>query len=202
MDIADRNIQYYSENAGIFYKKYDGLQFEEINSPWIHLVSSHRLKVLDIGAGSGRDAIWLANKGHEVMAVEPADKLRALAEKKHSHHLIHWVKDSLPSLRLVTKMGIKFDLILLNAVWMHIDPIARENAFETVVKLMNKRSNCVMTLRYGPSPDKRIMYPVCKRELIRLAEKNKINVVLDIIRDDVFGRSDVSWRTIVFHMPN
>lgn len=38
--------------------------------------------VLDIGAGSGRDALWLAQRGCQVVAVEPAANLRSLGHAK------------------------------------------------------------------------------------------------------------------------
>jgi hypothetical protein len=34
------------------------------------------LLALDVGAGSGRDAGWLASLGYEVVAVEPAEAMR------------------------------------------------------------------------------------------------------------------------------
>lgn len=200
MNIKNNTIQYYSKNADRFYEKYDQLQFEQINSLWIQHIPSHKHNVLDIGAGSGRDAIWLAQKGHDVIAVEPADGLRELAEKRHPHRLLRWVKDGLPHLQEVNKLNVKFDLILVNAVWMHIAPEIREKAFENIIKLMKAGGHLVVTLRYGPSPDKRVMYPVTKKEILLFAKAKKLVLMLDIKNDDLFNRSDVSWRTIVFKM--
>jgi SAM-dependent methyltransferase len=44
--------------------------------------SSVQPLVLDIGAGSGRDALWLAQRGCHVIAVEPAANLRSLGHAK------------------------------------------------------------------------------------------------------------------------
>ena len=40
------------------------------------------LLALDVGAGSGRDAAWLASLGYEVVAAEPAAGMRREASKR------------------------------------------------------------------------------------------------------------------------
>jgi SAM-dependent methyltransferase len=80
--------------------------------------------VLDVGAGSGRDAAWFAANGYDVVAVEPSDAMLAHARKLHPSSRIHWVSDSLPDLANVRRLGLSFNLILLSAVWMHIPPAA------------------------------------------------------------------------------
>lgn len=39
--------------------------------------------VLDIGAGSGRDAAWLAEQGYTVLAVEPSETMRMEGARLH-----------------------------------------------------------------------------------------------------------------------
>jgi FkbM family methyltransferase len=48
--------------------------------------------VLDIGAGSGRDAAWLASLGYEVIAVEPSAAMVREAQRIHSESAIHRVE--------------------------------------------------------------------------------------------------------------
>lgn len=78
--------------------------------------------VLDIGSGSGRDAVWLAKMGHEVVAVEPSPTMRAEAQRRHSGAGVTWLDDSLPALASVYRLNAAFDVILLSAVWMHLPP--------------------------------------------------------------------------------
>ncbi len=42
------------------------------------------LEILDIGAGSGNNAYFLASKGHKVTAVEPSGLLE-VAKRNHAH---------------------------------------------------------------------------------------------------------------------
>ena len=58
--------------------------------------------ILDVGAGSGRDAAWLAARGHRVIAVEPSRTMREYAAQYHQHPHIEWVNDELPAWRRST----------------------------------------------------------------------------------------------------
>jgi S-adenosylmethionine-dependent methyltransferase len=40
------------------------------------------LRVLDVGGGLGRDAVWLAQMGHDVTLVEPAGRMVAMARQR------------------------------------------------------------------------------------------------------------------------
>src|SRR6056300_257776 len=102
---------FYDLNAESLARRYDAIPVEEIHSPWLALIEDLPAKLaLDVGAGSGRDARWLAEKGWSVVAVEPRD-LREVAQEKSSHLDIEWFKDSLPELAHVRSIGYRFDLI-------------------------------------------------------------------------------------------
>lgn len=81
------------------------------------------LKILDIGAGQGQFAYYLASKGHHITLLEPENSMLEIARKHFSESslkatfLDHSIED-LPSLSLG-----KFDLILCHAVleWLQ-DP--------------------------------------------------------------------------------
>ncbi|MFC1828688.1 class I SAM-dependent methyltransferase [Thermodesulfobacteriota bacterium] len=190
-------IEYYSKNAEQVAEKYEKLLPEEVHHTWLHFVPAVNSLILDIGAGSGRDAAWLAGQGHEVVAVEPADALREKAKELHPHYDIRWVKDMLPDLEQIGGLELKFDLILVNAVWMHIPLWEREKSFEKMVNLLNPGGRLVITLRYGPAADERKIYPVDNQELHRLADRFGLTVVLDVESRDLFGRSEVFWTTVV-----
>jgi protein-L-isoaspartate O-methyltransferase len=74
--------------------------------------------VLDVGAGSGRDAAALARRGHHVTAVEPSAGFRAEAALRHAGLSIEWIDDGLPGLASLGSRS--YDLVLLSAVWMHV----------------------------------------------------------------------------------
>ena len=130
-----KNITYYSTNASTLAKQYDSVPFESVHKEWLQAIPKEGM-VLDVGAGSGRDARYLAAKGLSVVAVEPAAGIREIAQEYTISNSIHWISDSLPELTEVFRLQTKFDLILLSAVWMHIAPTAREHAFRKLSSLL------------------------------------------------------------------
>ena len=111
----------YAEEAPELLVRYESCGFEEAHEAVLDLLPAHAGDVLDVGAGTGRDAAHLAAKGNRVVAVEPAAALREAAAELHPSAAIEWVDDGLPALGTVVERGSRFDLILMSAVWMHMD---------------------------------------------------------------------------------
>jgi SAM-dependent methyltransferase len=194
-------IDFYSQNCERLAEQYEKLSPEKVNVDWSPYIPATKSLILDIGSGSGRDAAWLAEMGHEIVAVEPVDKLRKKSEELHPHPSIQWINDWLPALTKVYKLNLRFDLILVSAVWMHISPGLRERSFRKLVNLLKPGGTLILTLRHGPSPDERIMYPAESEEIYQLANRYAIDVVLNTKSDDQLGRTEVSWNTMVLRLP-
>lgn len=68
----NQNISFYEENTATLFEQYQSLSFESVHQSWLSkLTLSHYQSALDIGAGSGRDALALSDKGLCVTAIEP-----------------------------------------------------------------------------------------------------------------------------------
>ena len=139
---------YYDRNSDAVLAQYDSLDPAGIHAAWApaHLREEPGF-ACDIGAGSGRDANWLAAKGWEVVAVEPSAVREQAAAR--SHPRVVWMNDALPDLRNLRALGRRFDLILLSAVWMHVAPKGRERAFRVLSELLGPSGLLVITLRRG-----------------------------------------------------
>lgn len=196
-------INTYSEEAGSFVKQYEGISTPQVHPYLEAVLPSLSPAVLDVGAGSGRDAAWFAERGIDVVAVEPAKGLRAKGEAFHEGSPIHWVSDRLPELERLNREGYRFDFIMLSAVWMHIPPEQREKAFESLTGLLKPDGKMLITLRHGPSPEGRVMYPVSIEELKFLSEKH-LGMLESIEQEnttDKLGRSNVYWEQVVTSLP-
>ncbi len=188
----------YGANALALADQYESIEFADVHRDVLHFFPLQACSVLDIGAGSGRDAAALACKGHHVVAVEPTAELRAEGMRRHAALPIDWIDDHLPALRRMRGRGVRYDLILLTAVWMHLDATERELAMEVVAELLADNGQIVMSLRHGPIPEGRTMYDVSAEETTRLAESHKLRASFLTKRGDMLGRDDVTWSFLVF----
>ena len=71
-----KSTRYYDANSERLSQRYDALDPEDLNRPWRSILERPPGMACDIGAGSGRDARWLATRGWEVVAVEPSAAMR------------------------------------------------------------------------------------------------------------------------------
>ncbi|WP_167470079.1 hypothetical protein [Vreelandella andesensis] len=56
------------------FEQCQSLDFERVHGEWLHHLPEQPGLALDVGAGSGRDAMALAERGWQVMAIEHAGK--------------------------------------------------------------------------------------------------------------------------------
>lgn len=197
------NIAYYTKNAEALADQYNSVSFESVHEDWLSMLPKEGM-ALDVGAGSGRDARFLASQGLSVVAVEPSAGIRDMALKYDTRHQVHWLSDSLPELKQVFSLQTKFDLILLSAVWMHIAPSSRNRCIRKLSSLLKPNGKLIISLRHGPSPDERTMYPVSTSELSTLASQYGLTCKLlsEQNQEDQLGRDEVSWQTVMLTLPD
>ena len=192
----------YADEANALVEQYESISFEEVHRHFLHLVPPPPSRIVDIGSGTGRDAAALAEMGHNVVAIEPTNELRTAAAALHPSPRIEWLDDSLPELAVITARGERFDVVLLTAVWMHLDEQQRRHAIPRVAGLIGDGGTLLLSLRHGPIPPGRRMFDVCADETIRLAAAEGLNVALKLDNQPgLFGRSDVSWTRLAFVKP-
>jgi SAM-dependent methyltransferase len=183
----------YEANAAALASQYESITFEQVHRDTLHLFPAEPCRVLDIGAGSGRDAAALARRGHHVTAVEPTAGLRRQGQHLHWDVAIAWIDDALPELARVRATGQSYDLVLLTAVFMHLDASERGTAMASVASLMAPGGAVVLSLRHGPVPDGRRMFDVSAQETSDLGANHGLADAFRGSRDDMLGRPDVRW---------
>jgi 2-polyprenyl-3-methyl-5-hydroxy-6-metoxy-1,4-benzoquinol methylase len=181
----------YGENAKALVVQYESIGFSDVHRDVLHLFPSKPSRILDIGAGSGRDAAALAGRGHTVTAVEPTAELRAEGQRLHANASIEWIDDILPDLSVLR--GRVFDVIVLTAVWMHLDEVERRTAITHLAQMLAPGGIVIMSLRHGPVPEGRKMFDVSAAETIALAQTHGLSCIHHNEREDMLGRDDVSW---------
>ena len=191
----------YTETADALVRQYESISFEQCHQPEFHLLPTAASRVLDVGAGSGRDAAWFADRGHAVLAVEPTAALRTAAMALHPSDSIEWLDDSLPELAAVRSRNQPFDLILLSAVWMHLDTSDRSAGMLTLASLLSRCGTLLISLRHGPLPAGRRMFDVPAEETIALAGQYGLRAVLNVRCGSVQASNraaGVTWTRLAF----
>ena len=168
----------YAQEAAELVGYYESIPFTDKHRAAMHLLPAAPARVADIGAGTGSDAAWLASQGHRVVAVEPTRELREPGRALHPSTSIEWVDDSLPALSLMQARVGQFSLVMMTAVWMHLDKGQREIAMPAVARLLAPGGVIVMSLRHGPVPEGRQMFDVSAAETIALGERFGLEAVL------------------------
>jgi SAM-dependent methyltransferase len=191
----------YAEVADEFLRRDQELAFAEVHAPVLHLLPAAPCDVLDVGAGAGRDAAHFAALGCRVVAVEPTEPFRAHAVANHSSPRIEWLNDSLPDLAVTRTLGRTFDLVMLSAVWMHLDETERRRAMPHLAALMRRGAAMIMSLRHGPVPPGRRMFEVTGSETIDLARPQNLDCLLNKPAESVQEhnrRAGVTWTWLAF----
>ncbi|HEX6441000.1 MAG TPA: class I SAM-dependent methyltransferase [Stellaceae bacterium] len=190
--------EHYAEEAPELLKRYESIPFAEAHRAVMHLIPGKPCPVLDIGSGTGRDAAGFAALGHRVAAVEPTEEMRRGAMALHPSPLIEWLDDSLPDLPRVRARDEQFDVVMLAAVWMHLDQEQRGRAMPNVAALVQDGGVMIMTLRHGPAPPGRRMFEVSGEETIRLAEPLGLRCMLNRPAEPSLRQPGVSWTRLAF----
>ncbi|WP_446215805.1 class I SAM-dependent methyltransferase [Micromonospora sp. IBHARD004] len=199
--MAPRGITGYAEVADTLARQYESVSFGEVHREVLHLFPERPSQVMDVGAGTGRDAAALSALGHRVVAVEPTAELRNHGRRLHPDMDIDWVDDALPDLAVIHRRGLRFDLILVTAVWMHLDRAERDTSMRRLGNLLEPGGQMILSVRHGPVPAGRRMYDVPARETIALAREYRLDVVHSSRRSDLHGRADVSWTLLGLRRP-
>jgi SAM-dependent methyltransferase len=190
----------YAEEAEALTRQYESVRFVDVHRHVLHLIPRAPSDVVDIGAGTGRDASALAAMGHRVVAVEPTAEFRARAARLHPSPRIEWVNDHLPPLPHLSRRGNRFDVVMVTAVWIHLDPEQRREAMPKVAALLRPGGLLALNLRHGPTPPgRRRLFETSADETSDLAASHGLRTIVRVDRQaDFYGRTEVTWTSLAF----
>jgi SAM-dependent methyltransferase len=124
------STQGYAEQAAELIPRYEAVPFEHKYRAENHLLPQRPSRILDVGAGTGADAAWLAAQSHTVLAVEPTAALREAGQALHPQPTIEWLDDSLPDLACVLQVAAESSQAANGAAGVHWTRLALRWAAE------------------------------------------------------------------------
>lgn len=197
MQTGNRAIEYANENVDLLAKRYESIDPQIVHSllqPYLPALSG---RALDIGAGSGRDAAWLAGLGMEVVAVEPANMLRERAQDIHGSENISWMDGALPDLPLGPSFDEAFDLVLISAVMMFVEKHKWREAVHKIKPLIKSGGILVASLLLGSAKPERGILEVTHEDVDEFIGWFGWDVIERAVKPDLLGRAGVNWEYIV-----
>lgn len=198
---AFSGVEGYDQDVEGFFARAERIAFADKHAAILHLLPASPSTILDIGAGTGHDAAGFAAMGHRVLAVEPVPALRVRAAALHPSPRIAWLDDGLPDLAATRARGEAFDLVLLSAVWMHLDEDQRRRAMPNAVSLLRDGGVLALSLRHGPVPPGKRMFAVPADETLALAQVQGLRQVVNQQRGSVQRANHlagVTWTHLAF----
>ena len=205
VSLSNDILKGYRDAAPMLIKRFESISAEEKLAPVRAHLPLTPSRILDIGAGTGGDAGWFSSQGHNILAVEPTAAFRQAGSLKHPSQNIEWISDVLPALSRVSDRGEVFDLILLSAVWHHLNDPARAKVFSVLQRLLKANGKIILSIRQGPGAPTRMAYPSRVTDVIALAEAQDFILTHSVaapslqVNNRIAG---VTWVWLVFHAPN
>lgn len=163
-------------------------------------------RVLDIGAGSGRDMALLASQGYQVFGVEPSAPMREAALRAHPELSERLLWAGLPSIG--EPFGGDFDGVLCSAVLMHVPDAELFDAVLALRKLLKPFGRLLISLPLARDDvhagdravDGRLFQDYPPESMKLLLERLGFQQIGRWDSEDSLGRSGVAWYTLLFEL--
>lgn len=196
-------LQGYATVGPDWITRIEAISSEQLFAPVIDLLPVSPSRIVDIGAGTGRDAAWLANKGHTVLAVEPVVGLRHAGMELHRSSKITWLDDRLPDLSLLQD-GDGFERVLLVAVWQHLNDKQRSIAMRCLVNITASGGMLIMLLRHGRGAPSRPVHQVRPEDTINTASEVGFKLMQELRAESIQAVNRIAgvhWTWLAFSLP-
>lgn len=163
-------------------------------------------RILDVGAGSGRDLAALVKAGYDGHGVEPSDRLRQAAIEAHPELEERLTKGALPEIGM--PFGGSFDGILCCAVLMHLPEAELFDSALSLRSLLKPHGRILMsvpTARTDVGDDSRdnggrLFQPYLPEELQLLFERLGFQLVGRWDSEDILQRNGMHWVTMLLEL--
>ena len=200
-DYSDAIIAGYEARASDLIPAYDQLSPRVVLAPVAAHLPRAGQTVLDVGAGTGCNAAWLAEQGCHVTAVEPTGAFRRHGCMRYADVGIDWIDDTLPTL---SRVRSTFDCILAIGVLHHLQSDDQDAALMALDRVLNPKGLLILSLRHGPSAPGRQGFSIDAKRLSDTAKALGLTLMQSIQTGSIQDgnrRAGVTWTWLVLRAP-
>jgi len=160
-------MDYYDKFANEFFERSVSADLEEMYRHFLPHVTRGG-KILDIGAGSGRDILHFRQQGYEVLGLEPFRELAALGRSYSGGEIVEVLLEN-------TDFNSEFDGVWACASLLHFRKVDLPHIFQKIEKALKKDGALYCSFKAGHFEgirEQRYFTDLSKQELKRLIEEN------------------------------
>ncbi len=133
---------FYNKNSQEYFDFTVNMDQESFLKVFADTIPEHS-EIMDIGCGSGRDLLWLKEKGHHSLGLEKSEKLAGLAEKHSGCPVI------IADLETYDFSGHQMDGIILVGSLVHIYHTNLKDVLERLIKALKPDGYMYLSLKEG-----------------------------------------------------
>lgn len=184
---------FYDQNAKTFAENTFHIDMHNLYEPFLKLIPKHG-KILDIGCGSGRDALYFKNLGFNVNAFDYSKNLVTLAKLKTGLNIQH---QSFYDLNATDK----YDGIWACASLLHCERNRLPEVIEKIIKALKNNGACYLSFKYGHQDriqGERLFIDMNETQILKLLSYENIVLLNMWIAKDNRPTSQEQWINILF----
>jgi SAM-dependent methyltransferase len=200
-------VDYYNGNAAACAAKYESADMSHLDHLLLRHLPEKDARVLELGFGSGREAAFLLQNGHDVRAIDASAGMVEEALRRHPQLSGRLTCEALPLEEGSRLLGESFDAVLAIALFMHIPD---SDLFETIFqlkRLLKPRGTAFISVSVGREGvdsagrgrGGRLFRERSADELLLLFERVGFRLTARYETPDVLER-DMLWCTLVFQL--
>lgn len=194
-------LDYYNANAEQVFASYE--QVIGGVSDYFQASFWPGARILDVGAGSGRDLRILLDMGYNAYGIEPSSGLRERAIATYPMLNDRLLAGGLPE--SIEFYPGSFDGIVCSAVLMHIPHSQLFDALITLRNLLKDNGRLLLSIpAQRPDvvaqrdPKGRLFETLQAEQLKLLCARLGLECITEYHNDDAMGRAETSWATLLF----
>ena len=201
-----RTLEFYEQTAAETAAKYRAVDLSEWRRKFQESFPTGG-RILDVGAGSGRDVALLMEMGFDAWGLEPSEQMRAEAVRAFPELVGKILPLGLP-LPENAEVGRPYDGVICSAVLMHVPEAEQFNAAFSLKRLLKEKGRLFISVpsarpglnEAGRDEAGRLFKPLEPEYVILLFERLGFQLLRRWEDADGLRRAGVRWNSFLFEL--